>query len=315
MLCCCFLCTGGRGGGWGGAKPANESQREEEGTGRGNTGASWKCVAPAQEIMTKNPPPRQVSRGLANQQSFSEVRRGATRSSRRSTTSCNQATQPCLPDSVIAPCTPPRFFFPFRSFHAFLRAKTQLKEKSPIIIKVSSVKWFPGIHQLCFFFWFFFSVRIEALDLVIKGFFEKTTSEREEFRMNVLLKFMHRTLKMYFKPLDNVQKRAFIFNDVKLIVVFEKKKKKKKMTSSQSTGRTKVWILPEFIYSIRRVSYAAENGKRIHQLVVKTCRKVFTVPKKPASWIQHPPKRITVVLYCHASVSFRFSNDGYPLWY
>lgn len=110
MLCCCFLCTGGRGGGWGGAKPANESQREEEGTGRGNTGASWKCVAPAQEIMTKNPPPRQVSRGLANQQSFSEVRRGATRSSRRSTTSCNQATQPCLPDSVIAPCTPPRFF-------------------------------------------------------------------------------------------------------------------------------------------------------------------------------------------------------------
>lgn len=33
---------------------------------------------------------------------------------------------------------------------------------------------------------------------------------------------------MYFKPLDNVQKRAFIFNDVKLIVVFEKKKKKKK---------------------------------------------------------------------------------------
>lgn len=87
---------------------------------------------------------------------------------------------------------------------------------------------------------FLFSVRIEALDLVIKGFFEKTTSEREEFRMNVLLKFMHRTLKMYFKPLDNVQKRAFIFNDVKLIVVFEKKKKKKKMTSSQSTGRTKV---------------------------------------------------------------------------
>lgn len=87
---------------------------------------------------------------------------------------------------------------------------------------------------------FLFSVCIEALDLVIKGFFEKTTSEREEFRMNVLLKFMHRTLKMYFKPLDNVQKRAFIFNDVKLIVVFEKKKKKKKMTSSQSTGRTKV---------------------------------------------------------------------------
>lgn len=33
---------------------------------------------------------------------------------------------------------------------------------------------------------------------------------------------------MYFKPLDNVQKRAFIFNDVKLIVVFEKKKKKKR---------------------------------------------------------------------------------------
>lgn len=38
----CFavaFCAQG-GGGWGGAKPANESQREEEGTGRGNTGAS-----------------------------------------------------------------------------------------------------------------------------------------------------------------------------------------------------------------------------------------------------------------------------------
>lgn len=197
MLCCCFLCTGGRGGGWGGAKPANESQREEEGTGRGNTGASWKCVAPAQEIMTKNPPPRQVSRGLANQQSFSEVRRGATRSSRRSTTSCNQATQPCLPDSVIAPCTPPRFFFPFRSFHAFLRAKTQLKEKSPIIIKVLSVKWFPGIHQLCFFFLFFFFSSYRSSWFGHKRFFR----ENDEWTRRVQ---DERPLKVYAQNFENV---------------------------------------------------------------------------------------------------------------
>lgn len=185
--------------------------------------------------MTKNPPPRQVSRGLANQQSFSEVRRGATRSSRRSTTSCNQATQPCLPDNVIAPCTPPRFFS-FSVVSCIPSCENTIKGEitnhhQGFVSEV--ISWNSSTF-------FLFSVRIEALDLVIKGFFEKTTSEREEFRMNVLLKFMHRTLKMYFKPLDNVQKRAFIFNDVKLIVVFEKKKKKKKMTSSQSTGRTKV---------------------------------------------------------------------------
>lgn len=35
-----FCAQGGGAGVGGGAKPANESQREEEGTGRGNTGAS-----------------------------------------------------------------------------------------------------------------------------------------------------------------------------------------------------------------------------------------------------------------------------------
>lgn len=181
------------------------------------------CCSSARDY-DENPPPRQVSRGLANQQSFSEVRRGATRSSRRSTTSCNQATQPCLPDNVIAPCTPPRFFFSFSVVSCIPSCENTIKGEitnhhQGFVSEV--ISWNSSTF-------FLFSVRIEALDLVIKGFFEKTTSEREEFRMNVLLKFMHRTLKMYFKPLDNVQKRAFIFNDVKLIVVFEKKKKKKR---------------------------------------------------------------------------------------
>lgn len=110
MLCCCFLCTGGRGGGWGGGK----ASQWEPAWRRGNRKRKYRCFLKmcrsSARDYDENPPPRQVSRGLANQQSFSEVRRGATRSSRRSTTSCNQATQPCLPDNVIAPCTPPRFF-------------------------------------------------------------------------------------------------------------------------------------------------------------------------------------------------------------
>lgn len=100
----------GAGRGLGGGK----ASQWEPAWRRGNRKRKYRCFlkmcrSSARDYDEK-PPPRQVSRGLANQQSFSEVRRGATRSSRRSTTSCNQATQPCLPDSVIAPCTPPRFF-------------------------------------------------------------------------------------------------------------------------------------------------------------------------------------------------------------
>lgn len=154
MLCCCFLCTGGRGGGWGGAKPANESQREEEGTGRGNTGASWKCVAPAQEIMTKTPPlGRSAGGSLTSKVSLrsDEVQREAPADPPPAAT--RQLNRVYLIAS-LRHVRRPVFFFLFRSFHAFLRAKTQLKEKSPIIIKVSSVKWFPGIHQLFFCFQF-----------------------------------------------------------------------------------------------------------------------------------------------------------------
>lgn len=70
--CCCFLCTGGEASQWGPAW--------RRGTGRGSTGASWKCTAQAQRLRKikkkKKKKPCPVSQ-VSLPASFSEVRRGA----------------------------------------------------------------------------------------------------------------------------------------------------------------------------------------------------------------------------------------------
>lgn len=148
----------GAGRGLGGGK----ASQWEPAWRRGNRKRKYRCFLKmcrsSARDYDENPPPRQVSRGLANQQSFSEVRRGATRSSRRSTTSCNQATQPCLPDNVIAPCTPPRFFFSFSVVSCIPSCENTIKGEitnhhQGFVSEV--ISW--NSSTLFFFFVFFFS--------------------------------------------------------------------------------------------------------------------------------------------------------------
>lgn len=109
------------------SQPMRASRRR--GTGRGNTGASWRCTAQVQRL-------RKII-GVSFRSHYQQV---SLRSDevhtklRRSTTSCNKLTQLCLPDNVICVIYASVFG---RFMHSFIQ-NTLLHFVSEVISWISS---------------------------------------------------------------------------------------------------------------------------------------------------------------------------------
>ena len=166
---------------------------------RGNRKRKYRCFLKmcrsSAEIMTNKP--GQVSRvSLTSKFLWGQTR--CTQSSRRSTTSCNQATQPCLPDNVIRRHVR-RPVFLFLVVSCIPSCENTITEK--YLQRFRQWSDFLEFINLVFFFSLYRSSWFGH-----KRFFKKTTSEREVQDERFGSVCVHRTLKMYFKPLDNVQK-------------------------------------------------------------------------------------------------------------